>query len=342
MLHPIETRLIARLTALGVAALSVLTVITASDARPRNKRSTPKNHGALIKVSTAKLRSGPGSSHKAVALLDEGRSARVIARDGQWAKVRLDSGKTGWVRRDLLDIAKKATRDTDAPRASEPDRRSSGRSFRSIASHKPTPATRRSQPKASVKVAVKEKAIEVDATPTPAPEPREIALNDRETLPVRTSDEPEPETPRDNISKARSALVGEALQFIEPDRSAARDGLISRAQSLRGTPYRFGATGNGSFDCSGFTQHVFRRQGIALPRTAAEQYRRGDTIARDGLEPGDLVFFRNTAGRSGISHVGMYIGEGNFIHASSHGGVRIDPLSKDYYTNHYAGARRVK
>lgn len=370
MTLPNESRLLARLAAIGVAALVVCTTITPAVGKPRRQSSSRKNHAALIRVSTAKLRSGPGTQHKAVALLDEGRSARVVARAGEWAKIRLASGRTGWVRRDLIEVSRKATRDPDAPRttaSSGSSRRSrlSGRAAaakRIAAARKKAPLSTAAARKATPRIAVaprkpaptpapvrtaarpveKATATEVaEATHAPAPavdEPLEIAVDNGQDAALAL--------PEDRIERARAALVGEAMSVYdadnEPNRaSTGRTALVSRAKSLRGTPYRFGSTGRGSFDCSGFTQHLFRRQGISIPRTAAEQFRAGRSISRDSLRSGDLVFFRNTAGRSGISHVGMYIGDGQFIHASSRGrGVCIDSLSGAYYNNHFAGARR--
>ena len=113
------------------------------------------------------------------------------------------------------------------------------------------------------------------------------------------------------------------------------------ALTYRGTRYRFGARGNGAFDCSGFTWYLWRRAGAPLPRTAAQQYRRGMRVSKNAMQPGDLVFFKNTYKR-GVSHVGVYVGDGNFVHASSGGRqVRVDSLSRPYYVRHWAGARRM-
>jgi len=118
--------------------------------------------------------------------------------------------------------------------------------------------------------------------------------------------------------------------------------LARTALSYRGTPYRMGGTGRGSFDCSGFTMYLFDKEGTALPRTASEQYHKGQPIDKANMQPGDLVFFKNTYKR-GISHVGIYIGNGQFCHASGYGrGVRVDTLDKAYYINHWAGARRPR
>ena len=124
---------------------------------------------------------------------------------------------------------------------------------------------------------------------------------------------------------------------------AIRSGdVVSAAYSFRGTRYVFGGTSRSGFDCSSFVRYILgRADGVDLPRTAEEQYYHGSAVSREDLRPGDLVFFKNTY-RHGISHVGIYTGNGKFVHAAnSHKGVREDSLDTSYYSNHYAGARRV-
>lgn len=94
------------------------------------------------------------------------------------------------------------------------------------------------------------------------------------------------------------------------------------------------------FDCSGFTQYVFRQCGYSINRTADAQYSNGSYVSYDSLQAGDLVFFANTYSASGITHVGIYIGGGEFIHAAN-GGVKISSLSESYYSSRYYGARRI-
>ena len=121
--------------------------------------------------------------------------------------------------------------------------------------------------------------------------------------------------------------------------------LLSRAMSLLGTPYRWGGSNPDSgFDCSGLVSYVFRTAlGIELPRVSREmaQIANGKTIDRSSLTAGDLVFF----GRSGkrIDHVGIYVGEGRFLHAPSTGkDVRVDSLTSGYWSTRYLQARRVE
>ena len=117
--------------------------------------------------------------------------------------------------------------------------------------------------------------------------------------------------------------------------------LITTAKTYLGVPYVFGASASttAEFDCSSFTQRVMKENGITIPRTAAEQYEVGTVIDKANLQVGDLVFF--TTYKPGASHVGFYMGNRQFIHASSVAKqVTISSLDDTYYTEHYIGARR--
>ncbi len=114
--------------------------------------------------------------------------------------------------------------------------------------------------------------------------------------------------------------------------------LTDTALRYLGVPYAWGGESFTGVDCSGFVQAVFRRNGIALPRTADAQFSFGRHVTQDALRPGDLVFFETYA--PGASHVGIYLGGGRFVHASASQGVRIDSLSDGYYAARYIGARR--
>lgn len=117
--------------------------------------------------------------------------------------------------------------------------------------------------------------------------------------------------------------------------------MLAFAKSLQGTPYRYGAASRHATDCSGYTLQVLKHEGIKLPRTAAEQSHKGRKVTKDNLKPGDLVFFHTSRG-SRISHVGIYMGNGKFIHASSGGGkVQVNSLKEGYYKKRFATARRV-
>lgn len=121
--------------------------------------------------------------------------------------------------------------------------------------------------------------------------------------------------------------------------SSKASAVISTAKSFMGVPYVWGGTTPNGFDCSGYIQYVLGKNGISVPRTAAEQYKVGTSVSKSNLRTGDLVFF--TTYKEGPSHLGFYLGDGNFIHASSSKGVTISSLSSDYYSSRYIGAKRV-
>ena len=127
-----------------------------------------------------------------------------------------------------------------------------------------------------------------------------------------------------NVSKSVSALISYAKRFL-------------------GKPYVWGAQGPNSFDCSGFTYYVFKNSAnITLPRTSKDQSTCGTTISKKNLKVGDLVFFDTSGSNSGnVSHVGIYIGSNQFIHASSSKGKVVISDFNNYYTNAFVKVKRV-
>ena len=121
------------------------------------------------------------------------------------------------------------------------------------------------------------------------------------------------------------------------------DALIAEAHSWKGTPYLWGGNDRDGVDCSGFVTQVYiRALGIKLPRTSATQSEYCSSLKREHLQPGDLVFFSTDSSRKGIvTHVGMYIGEGNMIHSSSSRGVIVSSLDNTYYKRTFHSAGRV-
>ncbi len=120
---------------------------------------------------------------------------------------------------------------------------------------------------------------------------------------------------------------------------AAPPEILQAAESAIGVPYRYGGASRAGFDCSGLTQFAYRAAGILIPRTAAAQQRDAVAVARDALQPGDLVFF--ATGHAGIDHVGIYAGDGRFVHAPSSGRrVSFGDLADPWYASSYAGAGR--
>ena len=143
-------------------------------------------------------------------------------------------------------------------------------------------------------------------------------------------------------AQPRAAASPRAWPTVQPTDPAASNAVLMRAISLVGTPYQWGGnTPAGGFDCSGLVNYVYSDMlDLKLPRSSRDLAAyQGPRIAPDHLAAADLVFF----GRAGqVSHVGIYVGEGRFVHAPSSGGtVRLDRLDGPYWRDHYSGAKRI-
>lgn len=140
---------------------------------------------------------------------------------------------------------------------------------------------------------------------------------------------------------AARVVLPASWPVVAPDHPEAANAVLMRALSLVGTPYSYGGnTPEGGFDCSGLVTYVYRDVlSRGLPRSSAELARVGPDVPPARMAAGDLVVF----GQAGaVSHVGIYVGEGRFVHAPSSGGtVRLDRLDGPYWREHFRGARRV-
>ena len=150
----------------------------------------------------------------------------------------------------------------------------------------------------------------------------------------------------ENSLKADSIALGQRLRIpvrganpLEP--TAQFSELREIADRYLGVTYVYGGSSASGLDCSGFVSIVYRELGVTLPRTSREQFLTGIAVKQSDLESGDLVFF-DTLGRGAVSHVGIYLGSGEFIHAASNPGkVITSRLEEKYYATRYLGARRV-
>jgi cell wall-associated NlpC family hydrolase len=152
---------------------------------------------------------------------------------------------------------------------------------------------------------------------------------------------PPTSAPVDTTAAEPPPAVIAALPPAPPvEADAIAQPLLATALALAGTPYRNGGSDPSGFDCSGFVQWVFSRHGAPLPREVREQYREGDDVDREDVRPGDLVFFETVS--RGASHVGIALGNDQFVHApSSRGVVRIERYTSTYWSSRWVGARRI-
>lgn len=276
-------------------------------------RSLPT--AGLITAYSVRLRNKPSLRARILKLLHKGERVTIIGSHGGWYKVRMQ-GKTGWVSGQYVKAELHRGSEVEVKLTQAEGKTANSNGKNAIASpqtagdsESETPAAQASNNESSV-----------------------IAANEG-----TSSDQPQVEQPISNSSsKVKQA----------PDKAQVQDALnqslVRAARRYLGVRYRRGSSyPSRGFDCSGFVYYLLRRHGIIAPRTTSELFRIGKPVPKSQLRPGDLVFFHNTY-RRGISHVGIYIGNGKFIHASSsRRRVIITPLNSKYYAKRYAGARRV-
>ena len=145
------------------------------------------------------------------------------------------------------------------------------------------------------------------------------------------------------IAPSASALNGSTSSGNAGSSATITDGqaIVNKAKQYLGTPYVWGGASPNGFDCSGFVYYVLKTLGYPSYRMLVDQYNQGTYVSKANLQPGDIVFFHGTYG-SGISHAGIYAGNGQFIHApNSRSVVSYSDLSSGYWANHYYGARRM-
>ena len=151
---------------------------------------------------------------------------------------------------------------------------------------------------------------------------------------------------RTGYVSAQYAKVEDSDQVSKPDpddNAAANpegNSIVSAALQYVGYPYVYGTAGPETFDCSGFTSYIYKQFGVTLNRSSKDQVNNGVAVSKSNLQQGDLVFFST----NGVypTHVGIYIGDGNIVHASTaKDGVKISSLNTSYYTTNYFAARRI-
>jgi cell wall-associated NlpC family hydrolase len=151
------------------------------------------------------------------------------------------------------------------------------------------------------------------------------------------------ETPVEEKPVDKTSIIKKAGKHEENSTDVTtRESVLLEIIKYLDTPYKYGGTSNEGLDCSAFTMSVYKNSlDLDLPRSSREQYQVGDRVSKDELKFGDLVFF-NTRRRSRPGHVGIYIGENQFVHASRKLGVIVSSLDEAYYVKRYMGARRVE
>ena len=293
---------------------------------------------AYVNGDRITVRLGPDESYRRLALLDYGAPLLVTRKAGDWFQVALESGRTGWMRGDFVALKGSAVA------ASRPETAPTRARHRHVAQRDDSQDDENDAPPTHVSHRTRHaKAV------AKRHHARHVVRQDRES-----DDEDRPVRAHrrrmvNHVVKRHSVRQiadarrhpGRHSRRPEADAPETDAGVVRTAYAYRGVPYHFGGSSRNGFDCSGFTSYVYGKRGVHLPHSAAEQFGRGQKVHAGHLQPGDLVFFHTT--RRGVSHVGIYAGNGKFVHASSGGGsVRVDSLQSGYYQKRLVGARRVK
>lgn len=307
------------------------------------------------------MRIGPSTGYKSLGMLDNNDLVYIIGINNGWYKVIFDE-KIGYIRSDYVELTEIPYENYDSDK--EPLFFKNGKLFvDKIDVNKLNANNNANKP-----VEDKEDVVNKNENPQNSiVESTESTKPSDSTKPVETQPEVvEPEKPAESektdreegdkveeekTAKDENVKVEEHIgsgnvsedtgNSTLPDMTAFGKKIVGLAKLQLGVPYVGGGTTPNGFDCSGFTYYVFNQAGYPLSRIMMEQYNAGTPIEKSELQPGDLVFFQNTY-KAGMSHVGIYVGDGMFIHAPSSGKVvSYARLDTAYYQIHYYGACRI-
>lgn len=270
---------------------------------------TPSEVTKYINSEVVNLRSDESTSSNSLAKLTKGTEVKVVSENNGWSKVNID-GKTGYVASSLLSDRK----------PEEITSRSLEESRQELAEREEQEA--QPQQEQQEQQENTQQAQETEAVQQPAQE-------------QQTTQQPE----QSQIEQQQKELAKKEEQVKSQAQSSNKgQEVVNYAMQFKGSRYVYGGTSPKGFDCSGFTQYVYKHFGVTINRTAAAQTGNGKSVSRSNLQPGDLIMF----GKSGINHVGIYIGGGKIVHAANPSrGVTIDTINSGYYNNNYVCARRI-
>ncbi len=303
-------------------------ILTVPD--PPKGLSVPKTikESRFIGGDRVKVRNSPSSEARPVAYFDKGVPVTLTARREGWAQVDLTDGRIGWVREDLLSGKANApavqVASTPTKPASKPITKHTVIAHKTEQSHEKVRKSARAR-----QTEIAQRSSEKTRKHSP--------LKHKEVARVQHK-----HWTQSGQQTAHVRHYGRGSYIQEASAPKPTTEVLSEALSYRGTPYRYGGASRGGFDCSGFTSYLYNKRGVGLPHSASGQFHNGKQVAKGEMKPGDLVFFQTVT--KGISHVGVYVGSGKFVHSSSRrsGGVRVDNLNEGYYNQRFRGARRVR
>ena len=288
-----------------------------------------------INGTSVNLRSGPSTGHKVVAVGNKGDKAYIIGLNEGWYKV-IYGEKICYIRSDFLELTEIPYENTDS--ANEP------KFFKGGKSNGVTPSAAALKGETTA-VTPNTGSSNTGSSNTGSSNTGSSNTNSSNDG-ANNSETKEEETTNNGSSTGNSAAPETNESVTVPSQSGnsgtvSGKAIVQEAEKYLGIRYVAGGADPNGFDCSGFVYYVLKQLGYSPYRTPADQYLTGTYVAKSELQPGDIVFFQNTY-KVGISHVGIYVGDGKFIHSpNSRSVVSYADLTTGYWSNHYYGARRV-
>lgn len=294
--------------------------------KPSTKQASSSGATKIAAIAKDKVnvRQKPTTSSQSLVQVEKGRTASVLGEESGWYKLKFPGGTVGYVRKDMVVImspARNATKPTT----------------------KQVKGTEQGVTPGGVVTITAEDVFLRAGPSTKQPVVAKLRKGTEAQVIGRHGQWLKVTFPGGATGFVHNSLTS-AKQIVAASvpPAADRSELISTARRYLGVRYLYGGETSRGFDCSGFVYFLYRTvEGVTLPRTSTAQATAGVPVKKDDLQPGDLVFFRT--GRSvRINHSGIYIGDGNFIHASSGGGqVRIDSITTGYYAARFVTGRRI-
>ncbi len=278
----------------------------------------------VITGNRVNIRETASTDAKVLTTLEKGEKVSVISSSGDWSKVKYNS-TTGWIFTGLMSV------DGASSAASSKGTTSTGTV---------TAETLNVRAEGSLSADVLCKLSKGEKVT--------ILSTSGDWFKIKTSNGTQGWVSSEYVSKgaASTSRGGEVLrtqEAVSQKGATKAQQIVSTAKKYIGVKYVYGGSSpKQGFDCSGFVKYVYSQNGISLTRSSSEQAAQGKKISKSDLKAGDLVFFDTNGGRNNINHVGIYVGDGKFIHASSPKyDVTITSLSDAYYAKSYMTARRI-